>query len=319
MKQSACLLSLGVFVGLGATALVASSAQAAGGAAGVPAPGTLGTIPIGGVTPSVGSGFNTAGTAPSGVSTGSNLNRMGNAPVGTPLGNMPYGTPGNAFRPPLESFNGALGAPGPVVPSIGAGNSGFQSGGLEGFQNGGFGIRGFNQGVGAAIGVNPRGVLNNNGLNNGAPYYSPGNYGTLTPHDNGLNNGVPYFGAGNNGTRNNNGLNNGVPYFGAGNNGARNDNGLNNGVPYYSLPNYGLSYGLPNFSLPNNGAPNSGALNYNAGNNVVGNNGSSTTPNTAPTYNYVLGSPSLTYSYSLGAPTGNEQGAAEGQFQYSWW
>ena len=94
------------------------------------------------------------------VSTAQAQSRFGNAPLGTPLGNLQYQTQGNPTHGP-SSYNSAYGSIGPSGP--------------QGFQNGAFEIGGFNRGRGTS----------------GGAYLGPAYYGNYPPIYYGLDNYAP--------------------------------------------------------------------------------------------------------------------------------
>lgn len=104
--------------------------------------------------------------------------RFGNAPAGTPLGNMQLRNGVNFNTSPGGAVNGSFNNPGMGSGNLGGANTGgvgngggsvvggFQSGGFQGFQNGAFEMGGFNRG----------------NSNAGASYPSPTVYGTTGPN-----------------------------------------------------------------------------------------------------------------------------------------
>ncbi len=102
--------------------------------------------------------------------------RFGNAPLNTPLGNLQLSTQGNLAGGAMEGRRIAVtayGASGPTVGGVnGAGTvfGGFQSGGVETLQNGGFAVGGFDRGTATGGGAFP----------------GPTAYGTTSPNFQGL-------------------------------------------------------------------------------------------------------------------------------------
>ena len=104
---------------------------------------------------------NAVGGAPGAYGTAT---RFGNAPAGTPLGDIQIEYHGNPTLGPSGSYLSAWNG----VPSSISGypNSGYLNGESRGFQSGGFEIGGFNRGFASP----------------GAGYYGP-NYGTYAPNN----------------------------------------------------------------------------------------------------------------------------------------
>jgi hypothetical protein len=112
--------------------------------------------------------------------------RFGNAPLNTSLGNLQLSTQGNSAGGAMAGSTNSgysFGASGPTVGGVnGAGPvfGGFQSGGVENFQNGGFAVGGFDRGNGTGGGAFPGpttyGISSPNfqGLGGATGVYQPG-------------------------------------------------------------------------------------------------------------------------------------------------
>jgi hypothetical protein len=164
-RTVASLAALGLAMLVGSTAQAAGGASAAGATAGAgggaaaasPQP-AIGVSPIQ-MAPSAGGnaiGSPTIG----GYGAGGMGTRFGNAEAGTPLGNLQLQTGGNPTYGPSGVNNGGNGSygsmyngslNGPTIGGVnGAGNvvGGFQSGGVQHFQNGAIEVGGFQRGAG---------------------------------------------------------------------------------------------------------------------------------------------------------------------------
>src|ERR1700722_9537807 len=188
MKRITFSRTVASLAALGLAMLVGSPAQAAGGGAGAagatagagggaaaasPQP-AIGVAPIQ-MAPSAGGsaiGSPTIGA----YGAGGMGTRFGNAEYGTPLGNLQLQTGGNPTYGPSGVNNGGNGSYGAFNngalngPTISGGNGagnvvgGFQSGGVQHFQNGAFEVGGFQRGAGV-----------------GGNYPMPTAYGTQLP------------------------------------------------------------------------------------------------------------------------------------------
>jgi len=161
MKRFTFSRTIASLAALGLATLVGSTAQAAGGGAGAAAAASpqpaIGAAPLQ-IAPAAGAPG--VGSPAMGAYGGAMGARFGTAPDGTPLGNLQLQTGGNPTYGPSgvnNGGNGSYGAPyngslnGPTIGGVnGAGNvlGGYQSGGVEHFQNGAVVIGGFQRGAG---------------------------------------------------------------------------------------------------------------------------------------------------------------------------